>query len=259
MSTSHDNNIPMEFPPHLFPIKLFSQLSSMKKSNVPSSSTRSLHILMVISAPSATISSAALKSWALPRYQSGLALEMPTATTSVEGSILCVILFAIYQGNLPVFEYCRQFKDRETKQVIAQGLCEDGLYVLRDTPMALAATVGVSRKASFELWHNRLGHLCTFLEDGPPIQMPVPELWPHHDTRPSSSSPCGVWPVPTTGADNQSMRPDSMPSSPYSSKDDNPPTDSDDVSSHGAPLATAPTEPSSVHQMQTRSKSGNFS
>ncbi|GKA96928.1 zinc finger, CCHC-type containing LTR copia-type gag-polypeptide [Tanacetum coccineum] len=27
-----------------------------------------------------------------------------------------------------------------------------------DTPMALAATVGVSRKASFELWHNHLGH-----------------------------------------------------------------------------------------------------
>ncbi|GJV19273.1 retrovirus-related pol polyprotein from transposon TNT 1-94 [Tanacetum coccineum] len=50
-------------------------------------------------------------------------------------------------------------QDRETKQVIAQGLCEDGLYVLRDTPMALAATVGVSRKASFELWHNRLGHV----------------------------------------------------------------------------------------------------
>ncbi|GJR19660.1 retrovirus-related pol polyprotein from transposon TNT 1-94 [Tanacetum coccineum] len=49
--------------------------------------------------------------------------------------------------------------DREIKQVIAQGLCEDGLYVLRDTPMALAATVGVSRKASFELWHNRLGHV----------------------------------------------------------------------------------------------------
>ncbi|GKF13122.1 retrovirus-related pol polyprotein from transposon RE1, partial [Tanacetum coccineum] len=42
---------------------------------------------------------------------------------------------------------------------------------------------------------------------------------------------------------------------------DNPPTDSDDVSSHGAPPAppaTAPTEPSSVHQMKTRSKSGIF-
>ncbi|GJV66603.1 zinc finger, CCHC-type containing protein [Tanacetum coccineum] len=41
--------------------------------------------------------------------------------------------------------------------------------------------------------------------------------------------------------------PDSTPSSPYSSEDDNPPTDSDDVSSHGAPPAppaTAPTEPS---------------
>ncbi|GJU56982.1 retrovirus-related pol polyprotein from transposon RE1 [Tanacetum coccineum] len=340
----------------------------------------------------------------------------------------------------------RFFLDRETKQVIAQGLCEDRLYVLRDTPMALAATVGVSRKASFELWHNRLGHvsfdvistlnklgvldvtsilpkpnickpcqlsksqrlpfelnskrssypldlihcdlwgpapvssdgylyyvdafssttyiinrlptkllgnhspfellysrlpnytnfrafgclvypylrdysahklaprsipcvfigynpqykgykcldpdssriyitrharfdevtfpfastanpnalstlqLCTFLEDGPPISdAPVPESRPT-DTRPSSSSPCGLCPVPTTAAE-PIHEPDSTPSSPYSSEDDNPPTDSDDVSSHGAPPAppaTAPTEPSSVHQMKTRSKSRIF-
>ncbi|PWA58588.1 zinc finger, CCHC-type [Artemisia annua] len=59
---------------------------------------------------------------------------------------------APHSGNMRVFF-------GETVQVIAQGLCEDGLYVLRDTPMALAATVGVSRQASFELWHNRLGHV----------------------------------------------------------------------------------------------------
>ncbi|GJV49743.1 putative RNA-directed DNA polymerase [Tanacetum coccineum] len=194
-------------------------------------------------------------------------------------------------------------RDRETKQVIAQGLCEDGLYVLRDTPMALAATVGVSRKASFELWHNRQWHtspiimslhtstngraerkhrhlvetglamlfhahvpasywvdafssatsynclfrfssriyitrharfdevtfpfastanpnalstlqLCTFLEDGPPISdAPVPESRPT-DTRPSSSSPCGLCPVPTTAAE-PIHEPDSTPSSPF--------------------------------------------
>lgn len=50
-------------------------------------------------------------------------------------------------------------QDRVTKQVIARGLCEDGLYVLRDASMALMATSGVSRKASFDLWHNRLGHI----------------------------------------------------------------------------------------------------
>ena len=43
--------------------------------------------------------------------------------------------------------------------MIARGLCEDGLYVLRDASMALMATSGVSRKASFDLWHNRLGHI----------------------------------------------------------------------------------------------------
>ncbi|GKE77254.1 retrovirus-related pol polyprotein from transposon TNT 1-94 [Tanacetum coccineum] len=51
-------------------------------------------------------------------------------------------------------------QDRESKQVIAKGLCEDGLYVLRDGPTALvASSSGVSNKASFELWHNRLGHI----------------------------------------------------------------------------------------------------
>ncbi|GJT58611.1 retrovirus-related pol polyprotein from transposon RE1, partial [Tanacetum coccineum] len=99
--------------------------------------------------------------------------------------------------------------------------------------------------------------LCTFLEDGPPISdAPVPESRPT-DTRPSSSSPCGLCPLPTTAAE-PIHEPDSTPSSPYSSEDDNPPTDSDDVSSHGAPPATAPIEPSSVHQMKTRSKSGIF-
>ncbi|GKB02295.1 retrovirus-related pol polyprotein from transposon RE1 [Tanacetum coccineum] len=79
----------------------------------------------------------------------------------------------------------------------------------------------------------------------------------HVPASPSSSSPCGLCPVPTTAAE-PIHEPDSTPSSPYSSEDDNPPTDSDDVSSHGAPPATAPTEPSSVHQMKTRSKSGIF-
>lgn len=50
-------------------------------------------------------------------------------------------------------------RDREPKQVLAQGLCEDGLYVLRDTPLALMASSGVSKKAPFELWHNHLGHV----------------------------------------------------------------------------------------------------
>lgn len=45
------------------------------------------------------------------------------------------------------------------KQVKAQGLCEDGLYFLRDTPMALTATSGVSKKPYFELWHNHFGHV----------------------------------------------------------------------------------------------------
>lgn len=44
-------------------------------------------------------------------------------------------------------------QDRASKQVIAQGKCENGLYVLRDGPTALVAFSGVSDKASFELWY----------------------------------------------------------------------------------------------------------
>ncbi|GJS39920.1 hypothetical protein Tco_0564963 [Tanacetum coccineum] len=66
--------------------------------------------------------------------------------------------------------------------------------------------------------------LCTFLEDGPPISdAPVPESRPTH-TRPSSLSPCGLCPIPTTPAE-PIHGPDLTPSSPYSSEDDNPPTD----------------------------------
>ncbi|GKE47260.1 retrovirus-related pol polyprotein from transposon TNT 1-94, partial [Tanacetum coccineum] len=331
------------------------------------------------------------------------------------------------------------------RDVIAQGLCEDGLYVLRDTPMALAATVGVSRKASFELWHNHLIHcdlwgpapvssdgylyyvifvddysrftwfyplktksgfytvlsafiklvqtqlsrkIKVFQSDGGTefVNYTVQKFFEDNGTLHRLSCPytpqqngcaerkhrhlvetglamlfhahvpASYWVdafssatyiinrLPTKLLGNHSpfellysrlpnytnfhafgclvypylrdysahklaprsipcvfigynpqykgykcLDPDSSriyitrharfdevtfpfastanpnalstPSSPYSSKDDNPPTDSDDVSSHGAPPAppaTAPTEPSSVHQMKTRSKSGIF-
>lgn len=42
-------------------------------------------------------------------------------------------------------------QDKESKQVIAQGKCEDGLYVLKDGPTALVALSGVSSKAAFEI------------------------------------------------------------------------------------------------------------
>ncbi|KAI3785937.1 hypothetical protein L1987_45063 [Smallanthus sonchifolius] len=48
-------------------------------------------------------------------------------------------------------------QDRETKQVLARGICKDGLYVLKDEPRAYVAEV--SNKASYELWHARLGHV----------------------------------------------------------------------------------------------------
>ncbi|GJZ15914.1 zinc finger, CCHC-type containing LTR copia-type gag-polypeptide [Tanacetum coccineum] len=109
-------------------------------------------------------------------------------------------------------------------------------------PMALAANVGVLKKS----------FLNYGIIKGPPISdAPVPESRPT-DTRPSSSSPCGLCPVPTTAAE-PIHEPDSTPSSPYSSEDDNPPTDSDDVSSHGAPPATAPTSlPTGIQNLQAK-------
>nr|GEX70984.1 zinc finger, CCHC-type, Gag-polypeptide of LTR copia-type [Tanacetum cinerariifolium] len=46
-----------------------------------------------------------------------------------------------------------------TKHVLAQGKCENGLYVLHPGPQALIVDSPLKAKASFELWHLRLGHL----------------------------------------------------------------------------------------------------
>lgn len=43
--------------------------------------------------------------------------------------------------------------------VLAQGCCEDGLYVLTSSPKALFASTKALLKASFEFWHSRLGHV----------------------------------------------------------------------------------------------------
>ncbi|GKC23992.1 putative RNA-directed DNA polymerase [Tanacetum coccineum] len=47
--------------------------------------------------------------------------------------------------------------DRNTKKVLTSGKCENGLYVLKDEHRAFVATTTISKKASYELWHNRLG------------------------------------------------------------------------------------------------------
>uniref|UniRef100_A0A251UMJ3 Putative ribonuclease H-like domain-containing protein n=1 Tax=Helianthus annuus TaxID=4232 RepID=A0A251UMJ3_HELAN len=49
-------------------------------------------------------------------------------------------------------------QDRQTKKTLARGCREDGLYVLRQTHEALVTTSSCP-KASFELWHSRLGHV----------------------------------------------------------------------------------------------------
>ncbi|KAI3719151.1 hypothetical protein L6452_20045 [Arctium lappa] len=49
-------------------------------------------------------------------------------------------------------------QDRRTKQVLARGCREDGLYVLRTRRDALVATT-FCPKASYEVWHSRLGHV----------------------------------------------------------------------------------------------------
>nr|GEU74746.1 zinc finger, CCHC-type [Tanacetum cinerariifolium] len=97
--------------------------------------------------------------------------------------------------------------------------------------------------------------LCTFIEDGLHISNhSVADSWPT-DTRPTSSSPCGLCPVPTAAP---AAEPIHELDSPSSSDDDNPQTKTDDVTSRDAHSTTAPTEPSFAHQMKTCSKSGIF-
>ncbi|KAJ0550750.1 putative RNA-directed DNA polymerase [Helianthus annuus] len=48
-------------------------------------------------------------------------------------------------------------QDRTARQVLARGVCEGGLYVLKNEPRVFVAEV--VNKASYELWHARLGHV----------------------------------------------------------------------------------------------------
>uniref|UniRef100_A0A251TUQ9 Putative zinc finger, CCHC-type n=1 Tax=Helianthus annuus TaxID=4232 RepID=A0A251TUQ9_HELAN len=49
-------------------------------------------------------------------------------------------------------------QDRHTKQVLARGRCENGLYILQPGHHALVSSSS-RPKASFEVWHSRLGHV----------------------------------------------------------------------------------------------------
>ena len=50
-------------------------------------------------------------------------------------------------------------QDRVTRRVLANGRCEQGLYILSHTPQAFSAVTSSTLKASYELWHSRLGHV----------------------------------------------------------------------------------------------------
>nr|GEV40252.1 hypothetical protein [Tanacetum cinerariifolium] len=50
--------------------------------------------------------------------------------------------------------------DSATKAVLATGTHKDGLYVLKTGFKALTSSTASPNKASFELWHKRLGHVA---------------------------------------------------------------------------------------------------
>ncbi|GJV28967.1 uncharacterized mitochondrial protein-like protein [Tanacetum coccineum] len=55
-------------------------------------------------------------------------------------------------------------QNRHTKDILAKGRCENGLYVLTQGHKALVAGLKSNRlHASYELWHSRLGHVKTLL------------------------------------------------------------------------------------------------
>ncbi|KAJ9544289.1 hypothetical protein OSB04_023996 [Centaurea solstitialis] len=52
-------------------------------------------------------------------------------------------------------------QNRRTKDILARGRCDNGLYVLEQGHKALMAGLKSNRlRASYELWHNRLGHVA---------------------------------------------------------------------------------------------------
>lgn len=50
-----------------------------------------------------------------------------------------------------------QIQNRKTKEILAKGKCDNGLYVLKHGHQVFLATLHSSRsRVSFELWHTRL-------------------------------------------------------------------------------------------------------
>ena len=66
-----------------------------------------------------------------------------------------------YDNNVDVVfsKYLCSIQDRATKQVLAQGKRDRGLYVISNKPEVRAFSATKHPKASFELWHSRLGHV----------------------------------------------------------------------------------------------------
>ncbi|GJW58829.1 hypothetical protein Tco_0105560 [Tanacetum coccineum] len=107
------------------------------------------------------------------------------------------------------------------------------------------------------LFNTSLVHFSR--EIGPPISKnaPVPESRPPIQGLIFES--CGLCPVPTTALNQIHDQTNAFITvSTENIKEQLHQPTVMNVSSHGAPPATAPTEPSSVHQMKTRSKSGIF-
>nr|KYP48069.1 Retrovirus-related Pol polyprotein from transposon TNT 1-94 [Cajanus cajan] len=50
-------------------------------------------------------------------------------------------------------------QNRKTGRVLARERCDQGLYVMNQGPQALLTTSSSLPRASFELWHSRLGHV----------------------------------------------------------------------------------------------------
>jgi hypothetical protein len=71
--------------------------------------------------------------------------------------VLCIIFAKTITCSLNIILVVF-IKDQDTRKMILEGRCENGLYPIKSMHKIQSKTIIVAVKLTKELWHNRLGH-----------------------------------------------------------------------------------------------------